>query len=174
MLLGAAMQVVIDIVHEAFRRGHIASLISGAGATLQVLSRGEVMTVALSEHEQRLLEEMERNLYRSDTDVVAPQRLHAGLPSRRGVILGSLIILVGIGVLIGGVVTGLIVLGVFGFAVMFGGVLYALLPRRSRPVAHDDDDRTGPPVGVPGRSAGESTLEQRMQQRWERRQQPRD
>lgn len=85
--------------------------------------------MALSEREQRLLEEMERGLYASEADSLNTSRVSGGGPSYRAIVIGSLIILVGIGALVGGVANGLIWLGLIGFVAMLGGALFMFDPR---------------------------------------------
>jgi len=83
----------------------------------------------LSEQEQRLLDEMERNLYSSDADVVsAGGRVRR--PNLRAIVFGALVAVLGIVGLIGGVISHLMVVGIIGFAVLFGGVVLALTPAR--------------------------------------------
>ena len=70
----------------------------------------------LSEHEQRLLDEMERNLYGRDADVVSASG--AGLrPNYRALTLGSVLAVVGVGVMVTAVMMQIIVLGVIGFVI---------------------------------------------------------
>lgn len=122
--------------------------------------------MALSEHEQRLLEEMERGFYQSEADV-----MEAGVSGRRRInyrslVLGIIVVLVGIGVLLGGVAAQQLWLGLIGFAVMVGGVLL-MTARGSEP---DDAEAR------PDRSSGESpkresreTFSERMERRWDER-----
>jgi len=84
----------------------------------------------LSEQEQRLLEEMERNLYQNDADFVATVGARRGAPNYRVIVIGILIALVGVATLVTGVITRLPLVGVLGFAIMFGGVLLAVAPPR--------------------------------------------
>jgi hypothetical protein len=85
----------------------------------------------LSEQEQRLLEEMERNLYQNDADFVATVSQRRGKPNYSIIAIGVLVGLAGIGTLITGVVIAQPLIGVLGFAIMFAGVLIALTPPRS-------------------------------------------
>jgi predicted lipid-binding transport protein (Tim44 family) len=119
----------------------------------------------LSEQEQRLLDEMERHLMGNDADVVSADASAHAL-SYRNIVLGSLMVLAGLGGLIVGLSTQLIVVGVIGFVIMLGGVVLALTPTR-RPA--------GAPASAP-RTAGRSTqasFMDRMNDRWDRRQQGR-
>lgn len=124
----------------------------------------------LSEHEQRLLDEMERNLYQNDADFVEPV-------SSRGrfdvamLTLGTLIGVLGLGVVIVGVVIRQPLLGVLGFVVMLAGVLVAM--RRGR-----GDADLGDPIIGGGTSAtapGQAPrFMDRLEERWQRRQDERD
>ena len=86
----------------------------------------------LSEQEQRLLDEMERHLMRNDADVVSAPRDGRTL-SYRNIVYGTILVLVGLGGLVVGVSTQLIVVGVIGFVVMLGGVILAVTPTRGIP-----------------------------------------
>ena len=119
--------------------------------------------MALSEHEQRLLDEMERRLYQSEADVVpasvgGPRRLNY-----RSLVLGILVALVGIGLLIGGAAGQMLWLGLIGFAVMLGGVTLMFSGRED---AGSDELRAEPQ----SKSApSKETLTERMERRWDKR-----
>ncbi|PPL18613.1 DUF3040 domain-containing protein [Microterricola pindariensis] len=119
----------------------------------------------LSEQEQRLLEEMERSLYRNDADFVATVGAPRGRPSYRSIALGVLITVAGIGGLLAGVMLHQLVIGIIGFVVMFGGVLLAIKPSRSIPVE--------PPASARGKahpSRADTGFMDKMNNRWDRRQ----
>ena len=97
----------------------------------------------LSEQEQRLLDEMERHLMRNDADVVSAPTDGRTL-SYRNIVYGTVLVLVGLGALIVGVSTQLIVVGVIGFVVMLGGVILAVTPTRGIPRAPVDIDSARP------------------------------
>src|SRR6218665_915998 len=140
----------------------------------------------LSEKEQRLLDEMERNLYRSDADFVSTTGGGHGIRPRSGrVVLGVIMTLAGTAVLVVGVamqvaVVGLIV-GVVGFAMMFSGVLMAVTPD-PRLAAPDRRRRASdaalphPSTGAHGADSPPSTLRagssfmDKINERWDRRQ----
>ncbi|WP_295827061.1 DUF3040 domain-containing protein [uncultured Microbacterium sp.] len=120
----------------------------------------------LSEQEQRLLDEMERHLMSNDTDVVsAPSRAL----SYRNIVLGSILVLGGLGALVAGVSIGFntgfvgIAVGVLGFLLMVGGVIFAVTPTRGAAP-------TAPAASKPrpARAAGSSFMD-RMNERWDRR-----
>ena len=110
----------------------------------------------LSEHEQRLLDEMERNLYGSKADV-HPART-GGRPSYRSLVIGIIVLLVGIVGLVVGVTSQLIALGVIGFAIMFAGVMLAAKPGK----ATDSSS-----ARAQAKSGPRSSFMQRMEQRWD-------
>lgn len=119
--------------------------------------------MALSEHEQRLLDEMERRLYQSEADVVpasvgGPRRLNY-----RSLVLGILVALVGIGLLIGGAAGQMLWLGLIGFAVMLGGVT---LMFSGRDDAGSDELRAEPQSKS---THSKETLTERMERRWDKR-----
>ena len=112
----------------------------------------------LSEHEQRLLEEMERNLYGSTSDVHAAEK--GSRPHYRSLALGLIVAVVGLAVLIVAVMTQLIILGVVGFVAMFLGVLLAT--RRD----HGSESVQAESSGKTTRPSRPSFM-QRMEQRWD-------
>jgi hypothetical protein len=117
----------------------------------------------LSEQEQRLLDEMERHLMRNDADVVSAPTDGRTL-SYRNIVYGTILVLVGLGALIVGVSTQLIVVGVIGFVVMLGGVILAVTPTRGIPRGPVE----APPAAAKQRS--HSSFMDRMNDRWDRRQ----
>src|SRR5699024_2590113 len=78
----------------------------------------------LSEYEQRVLEQMEQQLRSDDPRLV---EAITGRRSRRPInmVVGVVAVLAGLGGLIGGVAAGQTWLGIIGFLIMFGGVLFA-------------------------------------------------
>jgi predicted phage tail protein len=115
----------------------------------------------LSEQEQRLLEEMERNLYQNDADFVATVSGPRGRPNYTQIVLGSLMAIAGVVALIVGVNFHPLI-GVVGFALMLGGVLLALAPGRGSSQRAPSDSR---PTPRPARSSFMDTINER----WERR-----
>jgi len=120
----------------------------------------------LSEQEQRLLDEMERHLMSNDTDVVsAPSRAL----SYRNIVLGSILVLAGLGALVAGVSIGFntgfvgIAVGVLGFLLMVGGVIFAVTPTRGAAPAAPAAAKPRP-----ARASGSSFMD-RMNERWDRR-----
>ncbi|WP_396641550.1 DUF3040 domain-containing protein [Microbacterium sp.] len=118
----------------------------------------------LSEQEQRLLDEMERHLLRNDADVVSSDREGRAI-NYRNVTLGAILVLVGIGALVAGVATQLIVVGILGFVAMLGGVVLALTPTRV-----DITRMPAPGSTSAARRATQVSFMDRMNDRWDRRQ----
>lgn len=128
----------------------------------------------LSEQEQRLLDEMERNLLHNDADVVSASS--GGRPfSYRNLVYGALLVVVGLCMLVAGVAlfqslgsaqfVGIIV-GVLGFGAMFGGVILAL--RRSPADSLDFDDVPRPRGAAPTPNRSQGFMD-KMNDRWDRR-----
>lgn len=90
----------------------------------------------LSEHEQRLLEQMERALYAEDPKFASSLRSAGPRPgSRRKAAIGVLIALVGVALLVAGAATSIIPLGVVGFLAMLGGTFVVIRTLRAQPEA---------------------------------------
>ena len=119
----------------------------------------------LSEQEQRLLDEMERNLYQNDADFVASVGGgRRGRPNYTALVVGVLLGVAGVITLVGGAALGQPIIGVLGFVVMFVGVLLAF--RSPKP------DRLGR-AGGPSTSrpaARKRGLMDRVNDRWDKRQ----
>lgn len=116
----------------------------------------------LSEREQRLLDEMERNLYQHDVDFVATLSGRRGKPNYTWIVLGSLLGVVGVIVVLVGISTRLPALGFVGFVMILGGVLLALARRRRGSEAAASGE-------APRAEARKQGFMDRMNERWERR-----
>lgn len=120
----------------------------------------------LSEQEQRLLEEMERNLYRNDADFVhAVGGVRGRRPNYRAIVLGVLLAVAGVGALIAGVALQLLIVGIIGFALMFAGVLIAITPSKRGIAAAPAE----PTASARARRSGGGLMD-RLNDRWDRRQ----
>jgi protein-S-isoprenylcysteine O-methyltransferase Ste14 len=119
----------------------------------------------LSEHEQRLLEQMERALYAEDPKFASSLRSNAGPRAARGrAALGVLGVLVGLGVLVAGAATMITALGVAGFVLMLVGTVGIYSAVRARPAVAADESA---PAAAPQRSA--PGFMHRLEDRWRRR-----
>jgi hypothetical protein len=125
--------------------------------------------VTLSEHEQRLLDSIERALYAEDpkfasTVRATDLRTHIRRRTRRAALLFGL----GIVLLLAGVVIQQPVLGIAGFVVMLGGaLLFATSYRRTGSISSSRGPRgRGPRQKRPGMR---ERAEERWRKRWEER-----
>ncbi len=124
----------------------------------------------LSEHEQRLLEEMERSLYQNDADFVAKVGGRRARPAYRSIVLGILVAVVGVAVLVTGVFVQLPIVGILGFVVMFAGVLLAIAPGKRVP---EGPDAPAAPGQARGRAAQPGFMD-RLNDRWDKREEGHD
>lgn len=121
----------------------------------------------LSDHEQRLLEQIERALYAEDPKFASTVsstdlRTHARRRVRRAIVL----LVLGLGALLGGVMTGTIWLGVVGFCLMLFALVYAA--SQYKKVGGRPDLRVaGTDRAAPRR--GKQPFLQRMEERFRRR-----
>ena len=131
----------------------------------------------LSEHEQRLLEQMERALYAEDPKFASALR-GADLRAhyRRRILLAAAGFLIGIALLVSGVVYHFS-LSVVGFAVMLTTAFLALTSWRAIPGARDGAAapeasggraRRGP-GGRSRKARGSGGMMDRLEERWNRR-----
>ncbi len=123
----------------------------------------------LSEHEQRLLEQMERALYADDPKLASTLRgAHLRSYDRRRVIGGAVGLLLGVGLLLAGVASGMAVVGVAGFLVMLGSAWLVMAGYRARGAANPATPAAGESKGK-ARKARSAGFMDRMEQRWDRR-----
>lgn len=122
----------------------------------------------LSEHEQRLLEEMERSLYQNDADFVAKVGGTRARPAYRSIVLGILLAVVGIAVLVTGVFVQQPLVGILGFVVMFVGVLIAIAPGKR--IAPDPDATSSSASGAKQGKAAQAGFMNKLNDRWDKRQ----
>jgi hypothetical protein len=122
-------------------------------------------TVPLSEHEQRLLAEIEQALYAEDPKFVSAVRsVRTRSRTRRSIVISVAGVLAGLGLVLVGLVTTLIVLSIIGFVLVVGSCGLAVQAIRGRHAA----PATGPATrsGSAPRSGG---LRTRMEERLRRR-----
>jgi hypothetical protein len=121
----------------------------------------------LSEHEQRLLEQIEQGLYAEDPKFAsAVRRVRTGGGTRRRVALAVVGVIVGLGVVLLALITKLVIIGVFGFLLIVAACAYAVLRPGSAaapagPLGIVDGDRV--------RSRRQSGMKERMEDRLRRR-----
>ncbi|MGW7368307.1 DUF3040 domain-containing protein [Streptomyces sp. NPDC054841] len=122
----------------------------------------------LSEHEQRMLEQMERALYAEDPKFATALE-GSGLRTytRRRVYQAVVGFLVGIALLMAGMVTVQIWLSVVGFLVMLGCAVLAVTGWRKAP---KPGEQGGPGAQATGRQPRQRrSMMDRIEQRWQRR-----
>ena len=126
----------------------------------------------LSEHEQRQLEQIEQALYAdyprfANAVRASDPRVHY----KRRVVEAALGFLLGVGMLVAGVVTKYIWIGVAGFVVMLACSMWALSSYRhmTGAAAGRGSARPKPKDRRASRSAGTGMME-RLEERWRRRQ----
>ncbi len=123
----------------------------------------------LSEQEQRLLDEMERHLMNKDADVVAPR--DGQTLSYRNIVYGTVLVLLGLGGLVFGASSSLIVVGVIAFVVMVAGVVLAVTPGRGSASGKGGmEGDSSAPTAAKKASGPSSSFMDRMNDRWDRRQ----
>jgi hypothetical protein len=149
--------------------------------------------VPLSEHEQRLLEQIEQALYAEDPKFAQSWRVRDLRSLRRARVLrAALVVLLGLGALVAGVVVQAgntvlgVALGVSGFLLMLAGAWLAMLTRQGpSPASVRTDTPAAAAAAVPtaGKRAKPAkavksprsrrprqSLKARLEERWERRQ----
>ncbi|WP_427008106.1 DUF3040 domain-containing protein [Pseudarthrobacter sp. H2] len=116
----------------------------------------------LSEHEQKLLEQLEKQLHEDDPKFASSMGSDPGRSwSTRHLVIGVLAGLAGIGLLLAGVWMQIILVGVLGFVVMGAGVYFATM--RSSTI--------GRSRAAGGRKPGKarSSFMSNLEQRWDER-----
>lgn len=120
----------------------------------------------LSEHEQRLLEQMERALYAEDPKFATSLRSASGARgSRMRAALGVLGVLVGLGLVLAGVASSVAAIGVVGFAVMLAGAIAVYSAFR---MPAPTPDAPSAPAGRPAPKSTNGFMD-RMEDRWRQR-----
>ncbi|MGB5951677.1 MAG: DUF3040 domain-containing protein [Ornithinimicrobium sp.] len=128
----------------------------------------------LSEHEQRVLEQMEHALYAEDPRFASNLKKSTPRgPSRRRALLGVFLAVIGLGLVLLGVFLSQIWIGGIGFGAMVLGGVWAFSPSTA--------GSTNPSLSVVGgagsakssggkkKSRGSGSFMQRMEQRWDKR-----
>jgi len=138
--------------------------------------------VPLSEHEQHLLEQMEQALYAEDPKFASQMQGSAARARlRRGLAIGAVGVIAGLGLVVLGVAAESIWWGAIGFALMVGGVAYAISPPKVPKVTlgevtEDGSVRPHQPAGRLGKlgkgkksNPNKQKFLRRLEDRWDRR-----
>ena len=121
----------------------------------------------LSEHEQRLLEQMERARYSEDPKFASSLRSNGERrTNRRRSAVGVIVALLGAGALVAGVAWAQVVVGVIGFVAMLLGSYLVVSGLGARAAAPSESTGRGASPAAPG-SGG---FMDRLEDRWRRRQ----
>lgn len=126
----------------------------------------------LSDHEQRLLEQMERALYAEDPKFATSLRAGSARADKRRAALGVVALLAGIGLLIGGVMAKFPLLGVAGFVVMLVGAMLAYTGMKARPQSETAAPGAPASPAAPKGSAkakADGGFMDKMEERWRKR-----
>lgn len=113
--------------------------------------------MALSEREQKLLDEMERGLYAGDAKFSRAVNEPKAVSAKR-LVLGAVLAVVGLSLLVFAVVIQLTVFGVIAFAVMLAGVIVA-----------SSRVKLQMPQAKPEGAAGSKPKSNPFEDRWDRR-----
>jgi hypothetical protein len=145
--------------------------------------------VPLSEHEQHQLEQMEQALYAEDPKFASQMQGSAARALlRRRLSIGAVGVIGGLALVVVGVAQAAVLWGAVGFALMVGGVAFAITPAKTPKaglgaVAQDGSVRAHAPAGRSGRFRHSGTsrhsgkgskptkrsLMRRIEDRWDRR-----
>ncbi|NSC21199.1 DUF3040 domain-containing protein [Streptomyces albus subsp. chlorinus] len=126
----------------------------------------------LSEHEQRMLEQMERALYAEDPKfATALEGSELRRYTRKRVYQAVTGFLVGIALLMAGMVAQQIWISVVGFLVMLGCAVLAVTSWRKAPKQGEGQGRGQTAQGSPGRQQPRvrKSMMSRIEERWQRR-----
>lgn len=130
----------------------------------------------LSDHEQKMLDAMERALYAEDPKFATQMKGRtAGAPSRRRLAIGVVGAIAGLALVVLGVWSQLVLVGVLGFLLMVGGVAYGFAPMRAAAStsAQTGAAATARPAKAKKAAKPSDGFMKRMEDRWDkRREQP--
>jgi hypothetical protein len=127
--------------------------------------------VPLSEHEQRLFEQIERSLAEDSKFASAVRSTDPRFHARRRVVFAVIAVLLGLAVLIYGVAIQLALLGVAGFVIMLAAAAFGIqaLRRGRAPDLKVVGGTGGGHAPRRGRSARRGGLLSRLEDRWRNR-----
>ena len=129
----------------------------------------------LSDHEQRMLEQMERALYAEDPKfATALEGNELRTYTRKRVYQAIAGFVLGIGLLMGGMVAQFIALSVIGFLVMLGCAVVAVTGWRRTPPQGDAPRAGGSSGRQPRGQRQRRSMMTRIEERWQRRREERD
>ena len=105
--------------------------------------------MALSEHEEALLQQMEEALYAEDPRFASRiEKTKSRGVGRGRVVIGVVAAIAGLALVVVSAMSSLIWLGAIGFAIMVAGIVYAITPSKTK-LAVVDSDGTAEAPGRP-------------------------
>jgi hypothetical protein len=123
--------------------------------------------VPLSEHEQRLFDQIERSLAEDPKFASAVRASDPRFHARRRIVLAVFVIVLGLALVVYGTVSSNTPLGVAGFVVMLGSAAFAMQSRRK---AHAPDlHAVGGSASRRTRQGRKMGLIDRLEERWKQR-----
>ena len=127
--------------------------------------------MALSEHEEALLQQMEEALYAEDPRFASRIEKTKSRGLGRGrVVAGVVAGVAGLALVVFSAMSSSIWLGAVGFAIMVAGIVYAITPSKTKLAAVASDGTTKPRSGkAKAASAKQATFMERLEERWEKR-----
>ena len=115
----------------------------------------------LSEHEQKVLEDMERALSAEDPKLVSALTGAKGSKQARSrLVLSASMVVLGIGTLMGGLIVKMTYIGVIGFVLALAGTYMAISQSSTRSV---------PKLAKLNRTKSRQSFIQRLEERWDHR-----
>ncbi|RKT77824.1 DUF3040 family protein [Terracoccus luteus] len=131
--------------------------------------------MALSEHEEALLQQMEEALYAEDPRFASRIEKTKKRSGGRGrVVVGAVAGVAGLALVVFSAMISQIWLGAVGFAIMVAGIVYAITPSKTTLAAVSDDgtpkprqQRTTPGRGTAPKAGG--NFMERLEERWDKR-----
>jgi hypothetical protein len=117
--------------------------------------------MALSEHEKKMLEELERTLYEDDAKFA--ERVATARPSSAPRVVGGVLsVVIGISVLLFAAIAHIVIVGAVGFVLMLLGLALATSGHTSKPGGQQNQKPSQP---KPEKPAGGSFFEDRWNNR---------
>jgi hypothetical protein len=123
--------------------------------------------VPLSEHEQRLFDQIERSLAEDPKFASAVRASDPRFHARRRIVVAAFVIILGLALVVYGTVSSNTPLGVAGFVVMLGSAAFAMQSRRKGQAP--DLHAVGGTASRRTRQARKAGLLDRLEERWRQR-----
>ena len=127
--------------------------------------------MALSEHEEALLQQMEEALYAEDPRFASRIEKTKSRGLGRGrVVAGVVAGVAGLALVVFSAMSSVIWLGAIGFAIMVAGIVYAITPSKAKLAAVGADGHPKPRAGKTKAAARKpASFMERLEERWDKR-----